>query len=95
MDWPELRGIKMRDCRDCAGPIRFVKLDNGTALPVDPMPNPDGNVCAQRVAGRLIGYVTSHDHGPDPRLLRMMPHAATCENRTKPKSRPAGPPTLF
>ena len=84
-----VRGLPMADCRACAAPIRFVQLDTGKALPVDPLPNPRGNVCARKVGGRLHGYVTSKAHGPDPMFVRFMPHHATCEERTVKQADPA------
>lgn len=91
--FPQLRGLPMSDCRECAAPIRFVRLDTGRALPVDPLPNAAGNVCARRLGNGLNGYVISKEHGADPHFLRFMPHHATCENRTRTAKAPE--PTLF
>lgn len=86
--WPELRGMPMRDCHGCAAPIRFVvvgTLGGGESiLPVNPLPDPRGNVFARRIGARLHGYVLSEGHGPDPNFLRFMPHAASCTDPPKP-----------
>lgn len=89
-DWPELRGLPMQDCRRCTAPIRFVALTNGSALPVNPLPDPKGNVCARKVAGRLRGYVISREHAADPLFLRFMPHHATCQENLR-ATRPEDP----
>lgn len=89
--FPGLRGLPLSECRECAEPIRFVALDTGKALPVNPMPNSSGNVCARRIGSKLHGYVVSKTHGPDPLFLRFMPHHATCEERQSNKPRPADP----
>lgn len=31
-------------CRSCGAPIRWVRLPSGKALPIDPVPVPDGTV---------------------------------------------------
>lgn len=91
------RRLPLGECRDCGNPIRFVQLDTGTALPVDPQPNPRGNVCAQRIGGQLHGHVISHHHPAIPGAERWMPHHATCPERppriARPKREPE--PTLF
>ena len=32
------------ECKECANPIVFARLDTGRLIPLDPMPNPRGNV---------------------------------------------------
>lgn len=85
------------ECKECHDPIRFVKLDTGKALPVNPQPNPEGNVAAHLAGGRLVGFVISRDHRPGPLdSFRFTVHHATCEaieRRTKPKPEPH--PALF
>ncbi|MBT56571.1 MAG: hypothetical protein CMF72_24625 [Mameliella sp.] len=78
------------ECRSCADPIRFVKLQTtGKALPVNPRPDPDhGNVVAHLAGSRLVGYVISADHGPSPLFpFRFVPHYATCPAEQKPTRR--------
>lgn len=75
------------DCNACHDPIRFVKLDTGKALPVNPAPNPAGNVAAKLRGGRLVGFVISRDRRPGPLdSFRFTAHHATCEAR-KPKAK--------
>ena len=87
------------ECRECAEPIRFVALDTGKLIPVNPLPNPErGNVAAHLAGGRLHGFVISRDRLPGPfDRLRFTPHAATCEaiDRTPKKPAPEPDPVLF
>jgi hypothetical protein len=90
------RRDRLRACRDCGAPIRFVSLPTG-AIPVDPHPHPGGNVAAMATgSGRLYGHVISKDR---PRLdveTTWMPHAASCPQRAEIRAKkPAPPPTLF
>lgn len=88
MSAPKL-GTPLAECRSCHEPIRFVRLDTGKAMPVNPLPNPTGNVTATVVMGRLAGFVISEGHKPRPRALRFVPHFATCEERKKKADKPA------
>lgn len=54
-------------------------------MPVDPYPDPDGNVYARRSAGQLLGHV-AHDGEQLPTGWRVyMLHFATCSNAPAPK----------
>lgn len=88
------------ECRDCAAPIVFARLDSGKAIPLDPMPNPRGNVACQLIAGRLHGHVLSetrpYPYGNLTDAVRMTPHAATCPERKGPaKAKPVPDAPLF
>lgn len=84
-----LRTIPLAECRDCHDPIRFVRLNTGSLIPVNPRENPAGNVAASITGMGLVGFVISKDHRPGPLTpYRFMPHAATCSERT-----PSNPPT--
>lgn len=92
----------LAECRDCAEPIRFVRMINtGKNLPVNPKPGVAGTVAAHRTRGPLgiglEGYVLSTHRGSLAAYpLRFTPHAATCEARTvATKPAPAPAPTLF
>lgn len=86
------KAAPLAECRGCHLPIRFVRLDTGKALPVNPRPNDAGNVAARIQGGRLTGFVISRDHRPGPLdPFRFMPHHATCEALAKKK--PSTPPT--
>jgi hypothetical protein len=83
------------ECNACADPIRFVNLDTGKAMPVNPAPGPDGNVAARMRGGRLVGFVITAARRPGPLdRYRFTPHYATCEavDRTP---KPAPDPALF
>lgn len=97
---------RLSECRVCHDPIRFVQLDSGKAMPVNPKPNHDGNVCARLVMAissahhgkELRGYVVTAARKPDPTWLRFTPHYATCSDRPRaadPKPAPAPDPALF
>lgn len=80
---------RLSECRDCHDPIRFVRMTaTGKSLPVNPSPNPDGNVAARLLAGQLVGFVISQDNRPGPLdRHRFIAHHATCEAiKRKPKS---------
>lgn len=86
-------------CDGCGARIVFVRMvATDRQLPCDPIPVPDGNVCARQVGARLHGYVISDEHPPNPQYQRYAAHFATCTDRAdrrQPKPRPAPPPTLF
>jgi len=87
------RAAPLAECRLCHLPIRFVKLDTGKALPVNPRPDERGNVAARLQGGRLVGFVISRDHRPGPLdPFRFYPHHATCEELEKNKKSTPPPP---
>ena len=72
--------VRLSECRGCAAPIIFARLDTGKAIPLNPIPHPGGNVAARMHMGRLIGFVISKEHRPGPQdTWRLYPHHATCE----------------
>lgn len=79
-------------CERCGRPIVFVRnvLSKAeTWIPVDPVPDPEGNVCAFRdQQGRrwsgLHGWPISAEHPHDPRGRIYMPHPAICPVRPGP-----------
>lgn len=81
-----MRGTVMTHCRDCDGQIMFVRIDNSTTgkpMPVDPFPDPDGNVYAHysREISGLLGHVaTAGEQLPDGWRV-YMPHFASCPAR--------------
>lgn len=72
------------ECHDCQGPIVFLRLDTGSVIPLDPMPNQRGNVDAMRIGQQLHGHVISAAKPHEDRYTRMIPHAATCPERKGP-----------
>lgn len=86
------KAARLSECRDCHLPIRFVLIETtGRPMPINPLPDEKGNVCARIAGGRLVGFVQSNDRRPGPLdPFRFMPHAATCEALKKP-SKPAPP----
>jgi hypothetical protein len=82
----------------CGARIVFVIMTaTGKRVPVDPIPVPDGNVCARRIGNNMHGYVISKDHPPSPAFTRFAAHFGTCDSRPRaePKPTPAPPPALF
>lgn len=83
---------RLSECRDCADPIVFALLDTGSRIPLNPLPDPAGNVAARAVGGRIYGYVVSASKPLRVDHTAMMPHAATC--RSRPRPQPATPAPL-
>lgn len=70
-------------CRFCHATIKFVKLDSGKPIPIEPHPFPDrGTVAARLVAGRLEGYVTSAAKPLLPGYDTYVVHRANCKPDT-------------
>lgn len=88
---------RLAECRACRLPIRFVKLGNGKALPVNPQPNPAGNVACKTIAGQLHGRVVGPRSRPPMAGEEVyLAHFATCTHYTRPtKPRPPDPEPLF
>lgn len=83
--------VPLADCRQCGEPIVFVKLDTGSTMPVNPIPNPDGNVAARLQGRTLVGFVVSRDRLPGGSYpIRLTPHFATCEV-LRAERKPRGP----
>lgn len=94
----ELRKVRLAECRDCSLPIRFVQLDTGRLMPVDPREHAAGNVAASLSGNRLVGFVISRDHRPGPLTpYRFRPHQASCPERASKASTTPTPadPALF
>lgn len=62
------------DCRRCNAKIRWLRTQNGKAMPVDADPNPAGNVIL--VDG--YAHVLHKDEPVPPDVARLYPHFATC-----------------
>lgn len=78
-------------CRYCGRPVVWVRTEGGKTMPIDPMPNPAGNVVAQGAPdggarARVLTTVMSNDPAYAGRD-RFMPHAASCD--AKRRGRPA------
>lgn len=85
------------ECQECCNPILFVLLNTGKRIPVDPIPNPRGNVAAMRIGNNLHGHVIANNTTPNDRFTLHMPHHATCPDRPGPEpKKPRDPdPSLF
>lgn len=86
----------LAECHRCGRPIRFVLLDTGSAMPVDPLVDLRGNVAAVTGSGaRLYGHVTSAAKPARAGYRLYVPHFATCPERQPADPKPEPPPTLF
>lgn len=84
-------GVGLAECRTCAEPIRFVQLNTGSKMPVNPKPDDRGNVAAKQVDRDLVGRVLRRgDHQIPAGHQLYRPHFATCE-RPKAKPKPEDP----
>ena len=70
--------MKSKPCNRCGRPVIFVRLVTGSAMPCEPVPDPDGTVCAGLGRGGLSGWVESQERPHAPGMRRYMPHAALC-----------------
>ena len=82
-------------CRTCSQTIKFVRLDTGKAIPVEPLPHPGGNVAAKKVGGTLVGYVLALDKPLQPGHDQYQPHFAICKANTVPLKQTGRPQSRF
>lgn len=72
--------MKMRRCRSCGEPIRFVRTVSGRYLPVDARPSPlRGNILIERGVAKVVGAAErsrARDQGYD----LFVSHFASCPN---------------
>lgn len=89
----------MSTCRNCYATISFVSLDTGKALPINPVPDPTGNVIAKRAGTKLRGYVESREKPfrENEGFRRYRPHHADCHTEAeRPRvARAEAPAPLF
>ena len=88
------RGVGMADCRDCGEPIKFVHLDTGGTIPVNPgaSEKPGPPITAHTVGRDLRGrFLFRHERRGPFGWHHYTPHAETCEARTKPAPPPDSP----
>lgn len=69
-------------CRYCGQPVVWVRAESGNPMPIDPMPNPRGNIIAVAAGdGGARARVLNTSMQADPAYAgrdRFLPHAATC-----------------
>lgn len=85
-------------CGSCQARIVFVTMTaTDKKVPVDPIPDDEGTVCARLVGNHLQGYVISKDRPYERIYTRYTAHYATCPDRPRPasKPKPEPAPTLF
>lgn len=89
---------RLAECRACTMPIRFVQLNTGKKVPVNPKPDPRGTVATRLIGGELHGRMIHADDPPTEVEARYVVHFATCDKRPAkpPVKTPAPPePSLF
>lgn len=79
-------------CRNgCGATIRWLLLNTGKHIAVNPVPDPAGNVAAKRWTDGNYheGYVTSKASPLKPGFVLFMPHAADCSDPSERKPMPS------
>jgi hypothetical protein len=75
----------MAECRSCGAPITWAITDKRRRIPLDPEPNPAGNIRLDLTHAHILTKGETY-YGP-----RYMSHFATCPNAAQHrKGRPAG-----
>lgn len=69
--------------RECGRTVLWAITSNGKRMPIDPDPNPDGNVVIEYMDFRSTPHVRVLKKNEDTTLPRYMPHAATCVAKKK------------
>lgn len=85
-------------CDQCQARIVFVTMTaTGNKVPVDPIPDDNGTVCARLVGNHLEGYVESAARLYERPYTRYTAHFGTCPDRPRPAPKPKAEPdpTLF
>lgn len=81
---PGRGGRAVNTCGSCHAAIDWVRTAKGRPMPLDPGPNPDGNVVlvhGQAVVLSPAALALAKEQGDD--RPRYMPHWATCPNRAQ------------
>lgn len=80
-------------CAGCGKPILWAVTDNAKRMPLDPEPDPDGNVAVWQDTGRRCRVLLKGEQ-PTAYERLYMPHWATCTNPPQKRRKPATPATL-
>lgn len=87
--------MAQRPCRDCGRDILLGYTVNGRYQPIDPEPNPGGNLAVYLDhLRRLRVRVLAAGAEPESYERRAMPHAATCPRRAPELRRELAPGVL-
>lgn len=81
-------------CRRCGAVLRFVHMATGSRMPVDPIPDPAGTICARRVSfgnNQVVyvdGYTLKAGQPAPERWTTFTTHFTHCKdpNRAAPAS---------
>lgn len=83
-------------CRACWGPLRWIQMESGRMVPVDPVPTPRTGDVAARPTGTnryAAGYLLTERRPLRDGFVRFDSHRRTCDMRRRPKSAPKATPT--
>lgn len=82
-------------CRSCSATLRWVRMESGKGMPVDPVPTPlTGNVAARLVGTRYVaGYVVTAKNPLRSGFTLFTAHWVSCD--MKPRSKAPKTPPLF
>lgn len=69
----------MNACRSCKAPVLWTRTAAGKAMPLDPEPNPAGNVVLVKGVAVVLGKRAAEGVAAV-EGTRYMPHWATCPN---------------
>lgn len=77
-------------CRSCRAPIRWVETSSGKRMPLDPDPDPEGNVWIDRIEnGTPIVHVALMGSAvPSGEPFRYVSHFVTCPDRDAWRKKP-------
>lgn len=70
-------------CRECSAPITWATTAQGNQMPLDPGPDPTGNVAYYRSQGAIFARVVTKDQPIQEHETPGMPHFATCPPRLR------------
>lgn len=88
-----MQTMRTSPCTRCGRQIGWVITDTGRRMPIDPEPDPTGNVICNYEAGVLRGHVLTKGE-PRPSGVAFLPHFATCgvTKKAAPATAPAPEP---
>lgn len=83
-------------CRRCGATLRFIQMDSGKVMPVNPIPDRTGTVAARKVGDRwAAGYIVTSGSSPlKPGFTLFRAHWADCPPDS-PRRDPRGAPNFL
>lgn len=88
-----------RTCPACSGTLRWIQMESGRMVPVDPVPTPKTGTVAARRAGDnryAAGYTITPRNPLRDGFTLFDPHRLVCDMKRRPRTGPkAQPAPLF